>query len=430
MTAKMQTGQRFKLPKTETVRLDLEPPGNNEWLVRSALFCFPEGKLGSHSPLGVVHTANPSLFEDAIKMDPGRTTRYTIDLRQLASQAGQLVIALWVDETMRCRQAAHLDQTAPLTLTLRGEDGLILTSYTVERGQLSRETAILHSEIYFKDSWRYKADGTGFLGGLPAMVSRLKMSPSLADTLSEAPPPMREGPVPGIGGGSPSARPPTSSSEFAAGLISTDGFMLPSNWAGGVAPKIPSGMLGAVARVIVETESGDTATGTAFAITPGGVMVTCHHVISDAVNIFVMFNGQTEVRPALVMVSEGKRDLALLRLLDPWGSENWLVVPPNVECELGDEVGILGYPLGRLGNEINYSQGIINSVRTPDAWKVLQIDAGAAPGSSGGPLFRRSDGTVMGVLSSGLNSEGIGMHANFAMDISEVFKLGWIKAPQ
>jgi hypothetical protein len=423
MTLKMMTGQRFKLLKTEPVRLDLEPSGNNERLLRSALFCFPEGKLGTRPPLGVVHTANLSLFDDAVKMDPGRTTLFRVDLARLASPAGQLVLTIWVDEDARCRKAANLNQTAPITVTLRGNDGLILATYSIEPGQLGRESAILHSVLYFKDGWRYKADGTGFLGGLPAMVSRLGMSPELVKQLAVAPPPIRSGGpgtsmLPGGGG----------ASDVPAALVSTEGFQLPSGWAGGVAPKIPSGMLGAVARVITETESGDTATGTAFAITPGGVMVTCHHVISDSVRVYVLFNGQTELRPAVTMVSEPWRDLALLRMLDPWGSENWLLIdPPAAEFELGEEVGILGYPLGHLGNEINYSQGIINSVRMPDAWRVVQIDAGAAPGSSGGPLFRRADGRVMGVLSSGLHAEGIGMHANFAMDIGEVYKLGWIK---
>ena len=55
-----------------------------------------------------------------------------------------------------------------------------------------------------------------------------------------------------------------------------------------------------------------------------------------------------------------------------------------------------------------------------------QVDTGAAPGSSGGPVFRRADGRVVGVLTSGLSTQMGGMLVNFAVDIRRLWQLGWV----
>lgn len=67
----------------------------------------------------------------------------------------------------------------------------------------------------------------------------------------------------------------------------------------------------------------------------------------------------------------------------------------------------------------------MNSCRQKDGIPILQIDAGAAPGSSGGPVFQRSDGRVIGVLTSGLLNGPPGMLVNFALDLAYAWDLGW-----
>jgi S1-C subfamily serine protease len=157
-------------------------------------------------------------------------------------------------------------------------------------------------------------------------------------------------------------------------------------------------------------------------------MVTCHHVISEAVTVHVQLHDESDMREAVVMASDERTDLALLRLKDPWGVSYWMRLGMSSEApELGTRVGLVGYPLGgNIGLEINYSQGIINSVRKPGAVRILQVDTGAGPGSSGGPLFRLEDGLVIGVLSQGLAIQ-TGMHANFAVDLFELIQLGWLQ---
>lgn len=81
------------------------------------------------------------------------------------------------------------------------------------------------------------------------------------------------------------------------------------------------------------------------------------------------------------------------------------------------------YPLSfELGTSVTYTQGIVNSCRMRDKnIPILQIDAGAAPGSSGVPVFRRKDGRVVGILQGGI--EHYGMFVNLAWDVRAIYKL-------
>lgn len=401
----MQPGQRFKLPDVERIRLEVEPPGDHAGDICTALICLSKGKIGEEPPVGVLCQSTPHLFDGALEAKPGPVMAYEVDLAKLKGQVERVVVTLWVAERARQR-AGHLDEATPLTVCLRDEAGTALARFTINKGTLGREAAIFHSELYFKNGWRFMANGAGFLGGLPVMVNRVGLEPRHVHEMDR----------------SQTTR--TEQEDVKLGPV-----VLASDWAGGVAPAIPGGMLGAIARVIAETTDGEIATGTAFAITPGGLMLTCHHVIEDAARLVVVFEGKNEEpRLALPIVSDKDRDMALIRLADPWGTEQWLMLAPEEKApDLGQEVGLLGYPLGQFGTEINYSQGIINSVRSHDSLRILQVDAGAAPGSSGGPLFRRSDGKVLGVLGGSVVGQNLGMNANLAIDVVELTRLGWLR---
>jgi S1-C subfamily serine protease len=181
-----------------------------------------------------------------------------------------------------------------------------------------------------------------------------------------------------------------------------------------------------VGLVVVDTPTG-TATGTGFMVGPGGCFVTCAHVVDDARRVMFALEGSQQLRPATLLKIDSPSDLALLHVEDRNGAPDWLMLAPqSFTPELGESLGLLGYPLGgNLGINLTYSQGVINSVRRVNEIPVLQVDTGAAPGSSGGPVFRRSDGRVVGVLSSGL-AQTNGMLVNFAVDIRRLWQLGWI----
>jgi len=393
--------------------------GSISTTIHKAVFVIDRGRMGSSPPSAVVSHRDPSVLDGAIAFDGVGDGRFRIDLGRLGDRIERMIVAVWVTEAAR-RTATHLAQLDEMSVSIVGADGQRLAIFALPGSALGRESALVLGELYLKSGkWRFRADGGGFLGGLPSMASKLKLPGDIVPRLDGA-----HAPTPSL--------PPSGGSAGAGGSggsgLGSGHLVLPRDWPGGVKPhKIPSALLPAVARVDVQTTEGKRHGGTAFAITPGGTMLTCHHVVEDAALMTVTFRGTHTARQAQVLVSDAHADIALIRLVDPWGVENWLRLKvSHAPPDLGDEVGLVGYPLGTaMGSEITFSRGIINSVRTPDGLRVLQIDAGAAPGSSGGPLFMRETGEVIGVLTSGL-APTAGMHANFAIDVNEMRRLGWL----
>jgi S1-C subfamily serine protease len=133
-----------------------------------------------------------------------------------------------------------------------------------------------------------------------------------------------------------------------------------------------------------------------------------------------------EERPAIVVAESERHDVALLWCTDGWGSPAWLLLDPT-EPDLGQEVGMLGYPLGTtLGTSVTYGQGFVSGVRDDDGVPYLQYDLTAAPGSSGGPVFDRASGRVLAVHHGGLSVEGHGTVARFGVAVANLLTLGWL----
>ena len=401
----LKQGQRFKLPQISKISLKVESSGKDVRTLRSALILLSSGAFGKHPPLGVIFPGNPTLFDKSVELVESSSPEYNIDLSAIQGKADRFIIALWIPEEVRIR-AKNLSSFEELSVSVQGEQGKLIARYCIDPKSINLESAILHSEIYYKSGWRFKADGSGFVGGIITLASRLNIAPDLAKKMDYT-----------SAGGTANIQ----SLDIGEGIKK---LYLPSDWPGGSVSKIPGGLVPAVGRVIVEQGNGELATGTAFAVSPGGHMITCAHVIEGSSRVSVYFNAEQKLRKARIVYSNEDLDLALIWLEDTWGLEQWLKLsstdnPP----ELGEEIGLLGYPLGQIGLEINFSKGVINSIRNQGGIKILQIDAGAAPGSSGGPLFRWSDGTVIGVLGGGLRASEVSMHVNFAVAIDELHKL-------
>ncbi|GEM_PF-7040494 len=113
------------------------------------------------------------------------------------------------------------------------------------------------------------------------------------------------------------------------------------------------------------------------------------------------------------IVSDETLDLAVLRVRLPKTPLPPLSVLESAtsDCEEGDQIGICGYPYGRLlhreilGAVINpsFSAGIVSAVFPyPGAPRNLspffQIDAVVNPGNSGGPVFDLVSGKALGVV--------------------------------
>ncbi|MCC7385216.1 MAG: trypsin-like peptidase domain-containing protein [Deltaproteobacteria bacterium] len=331
----------------------------------------------------------------------GLTQVFELDASRLASSIESILFAIALLGKRGEPGSASSIKVAKWRLV---EGGKVLAGFELEGRELGSDAGITMGEIYRKSGvLRLRALGEGFAGGLPSMLSRFKVAPSL---------------IPGTGGarGGPGLR------------VAASGVWLPKTWPGDRTPAVPKDLTRAVGLVVTKNAEGSVHTGTGFVVTPGGHFVTCHHVVEDAVDLAIALDGSGVLRKAEVVGADAESDLALCWISDGNGSPDWQrLAGADTDPGLGDELGLLGYPLGvDLGISVTYSQGIINSLRKRGETAVLQIDVGAAPGSSGGPVFRRKDGAVVGVLTSGLDIQK-GMHINFAADIRAIFRLGWIR---
>ncbi|MBI2373382.1 MAG: trypsin-like peptidase domain-containing protein [Deltaproteobacteria bacterium] len=339
---------------------------------------------------------------------------FRLDLSRLDKQASTLLFGLALFEGSR-KVPAEARKLESLSWTLEA-GGREVARFELQGRNLGSETALSLGELYRKQGvWRVRATGDGFVGGLSTMLSRFRINSSA------------------LAGGLDSLRAPnTQQLQEGARSFEQSPICLPKVYPGDRAPVVPKSLTRSVGLVVTKTAEGVVHTGTGFAISPGGHFVTCNHVVEDAVEIAICLDGTRTLRPAEVVGRHEESDLAMCWIADRNGSAEWLVLGGrDEEPNLGDELGLLGYPLGvNLGMSVTYSQGIINSLRKRGDVSVLQIDVGAAPGSSGGPIFRRSDGKVVAVLTSGLDVERSGMLINFSTDLRTLWTLGWLSESQ
>jgi S1-C subfamily serine protease/stress response protein SCP2 len=365
----------------------------------------------------------------------------TIDLAKLPAQASKVVLALSMGEIgpgdVRSLQTA-------VQLALGGETK---ASMIPNASDYSHERSLVLLSFYQKDGvWRVLASGEGFYDGIVGLQRYLALPALVLERVRPpATPPghnANQGANQGVNqgasqnlntqsqgiqqGDNQGANQGSNQSNLSQTLAQP--MVLPKAWPGGLAPRLPGGLTAAVVFVAVEQEDGSNASGTGFFITPGGHLLTCYHVIEDAQRVSVRAEGEKDFRSALVLAGSEEHDLALLWLPDGNGSVHWLPLASDGNPQLGDELGLLAYPLGSsLGGGITYSQGIINGLRQQEGIPFLQIDTGAAPGSSGGPIFRRNDGWVIGLLHGGVRSSGHNMTINLGVDIRNLTALGWLR---
>ena len=168
---------------------------------------------------------------------------------------------------------------------------------------------------------------------------------------------------------------------------------------------------GAVALLAVQMPDGRSYTGTAFSVTPAGLLVTNRHLVRDdegreARLLLVKFTGTSRWTPARVARIAGEDDLALLQVegRGPFPAVAGIARSPS---EVGAPLAILGYPLGTDapmdgsgGDDFVASATLGVGTASKVLAEVLQIDATAGAGSSGSPVFDRR-GRVAGVVFGG-----------------------------
>ncbi len=158
-------------------------------------------------------------------------------------------------------------------------------------------------------------------------------------------------------------------------------------------------------NAVMTPDNSQATSGTGFAISSNGYIVTNNHVIDKAKSIEVKgVNGNfTRKLNAELVVSDEKNDLAIIKINDPSFSSLGSI-PYSVRqgvADVGENVFVLGYPLtSTMGEEVKLTNGIISSkTGFQGDISTYQISAPVQPGNSGGPLFDKN-GNLLGVVNA------------------------------
>ncbi len=169
--------------------------------------------------------------------------------------------------------------------------------------------------------------------------------------------------------------------------------------------------------VIIKAETPDgTSVGTGIILSENGYIVTNHHVIEKATDVYVWLHGNDTPEKAAIVGHKEMDDIAVLRI-EKTGLRPATFAQSSL-CKIGERVYAVGTP---EGDEFGWSvtQGIVScpdreiKLYNSDAtlnkkMHVIQTDASVNPGNSGGPLIN-ARGEVIGIITLKLsNSAGMG----------------------
>lgn len=136
--------------------------------------------------------------------------------------------------------------------------------------------------------------------------------------------------------------------------------------------------------------------GSGFVIHPAGYILTANHVVEGSKIVEARTaSGQRLV--AKIVVADAQIDLAVLKV-DSAQEMPSLPLGDSDDVRVGDLAVVFGYPFGR---ESSMNLGIISrpgkSYSNSASYDMIQTDAGAYPGGSGGPLLN-GKGHVVGMI--------------------------------
>jgi len=165
-------------------------------------------------------------------------------------------------------------------------------------------------------------------------------------------------------------------------------------------------------------EPRGSCSGTAFAITRDGHLVTCAHVVHRATKITAHFGSKSY--EAQVVAYDGDCDLAILKV----DGEDlaYLGFFDSDKVQLAQDIRVVGYPLSdMLGESVKMSRGTVAGIIQREDENRFQIDAQVNPGNSGGPLVDEQ-GRVVGIASELLSGAAIDS-VGFAIPGNEALRL-------
>ena len=146
--------------------------------------------------------------------------------------------------------------------------------------------------------------------------------------------------------------------------------------------------------------------GTGVVIVDKGVILTNLHVVAGADKIKVTFFDGLEAVATITSV-QPENDLAVLQAQTVPDDLIPATMRSTFDLHPGDQVAAVGFPFG-IGPSVSAGvvSGLGRSFRSPEGKQelgnLIQFDAAANPGNSGGPLINM-DGEVLGIVTAILN---------------------------
>ena len=149
----------------------------------------------------------------------------------------------------------------------------------------------------------------------------------------------------------------------------------------------------------------NTGVGSGVVISEEGVILTNLHVVQGAKRIMVTFADGTESE-ALVIGVQPENDLAVIKAKRLPDDLQPATLGSSQNLQPGDEVVAVGFPFG-IGPSVSAGvvSGLNRSFGSEDKTMMrglIQADAAANPGNSGGPLINMA-GEVVGIVTAILN---------------------------
>jgi hypothetical protein len=175
-----------------------------------------------------------------------------------------------------------------------------------------------------------------------------------------------------------------------------------------------------VALLAAQAEA-QVSTGTAFAVSKDGDLITNDHVISGCGSVEArlgsrMFSGA-------VKVGDGSADLAVIHIEHP--GQEAAVLRQSPPLRVGEQSITYGFPLsGALARDGNLTIGYVSALRgLGDNPGYIQVTTPVQPGNSGGALIDAS-GNVIGVITAELDAMrvfratgNVPQNVNFAIEL-------------
>jgi S1-C subfamily serine protease len=162
------------------------------------------------------------------------------------------------------------------------------------------------------------------------------------------------------------------------------------------------------------------STGSGVVIIDNGTILTNLHVVTGAKRIRVTFaNGHES--DAVLINAMPENDLAVLRAKSIPDDLEAATMRSSIDLRPGDQVLAVGFPFG-IGPSASGGvvSGLKRQFRSPEGGQrinnLIQFDAAANPGNSGGPLVTM-DGAVVGIVTAILNPGDAGTFIGIAFAV-------------